>query len=62
MAEHKLESTWVLWEHKSLTNSKNSNDWLGSMRDVCEFSTVEVKLFMCLKADMYMSMRIDFLG
>ena len=35
---HNLQHTWVLWEHKQVTKSE---DWKNSMREVCEFSTVE---------------------
>ena len=35
---HALEHTWVLWEHKQVNNKE---DWKNSMREVCEFSTVE---------------------
>lgn len=35
---HPLQHVWVLWEHKSNTSPE---DWSNSMREVCEFSTVE---------------------
>ena len=35
---HPLQSTWVLWEHKSISKT---DDWSQSMKAVCEFSTVE---------------------
>jgi hypothetical protein len=35
---HPLQNTWVLWEHKQ---AKNQDDYENSMREVCEFSTVE---------------------
>lgn len=35
---HNLHNTWVLWEHKQVTKQE---DWKNSMREVCEFSTVE---------------------
>ena len=38
MSTHKLQNTWVLWEHKQVTKQE---DWKNSMREVCEFSTVE---------------------
>jgi len=37
-APHQLQSTWVLWEHKQVTKQE---EWKDSMREVCEFSTVE---------------------
>jgi hypothetical protein len=37
-ASHPLQNTWVLWEHKQ---AKNQHDYENSMREVCEFSTVE---------------------
>jgi hypothetical protein len=35
---HQLQNTWVLWEHKQVTKQE---DWKNSMREVCEFSSVE---------------------
>ena len=37
-----LQHTWVLWEHKQVSKSE---DWANSMREVCEFSTVEGEFF-----------------
>lgn len=35
---HKLQNTWVFWEHKHCTNDA---DWSNAMREICEFGTVE---------------------
>ena len=35
---HHLQHMWVLWEHKSVNNK---DEWANSMREVCEFSTIE---------------------
>jgi hypothetical protein len=36
--DHPLQNSWVLWEHKKV---QREEDWKNSMREVCEFSTVE---------------------
>ena len=38
MATHPLQHTWVLWEHKQIAKQ---DEWKNSMREICEFSTVE---------------------
>jgi hypothetical protein len=35
---HPLQNSWVLWEHKQVAKQE---DWKNSMREVCEFATVE---------------------
>jgi len=35
---HPLQHTWVLWEHKEV---KSAEEWKDSMKEVCEFNTVE---------------------
>jgi hypothetical protein len=35
---HQLQHVWVLWEHKTVNKQE---EWANSMREVCEFSTVE---------------------
>ncbi|CAM9286891.1 unnamed protein product, partial [Ectocarpus fasciculatus] len=35
---HKLQNTWVFWEHKQC---QTNADWNNAMREVCEFGTVE---------------------
>jgi hypothetical protein len=37
-AIHPLQHTWVIWEHKAL---EKGGDWKDTMREVCEFSSVE---------------------
>jgi len=41
MATHPLQHTWVIWEHKMLEKEHADEDWSNSMREICEFSTVE---------------------
>ena len=35
---HPLQHVWVLWEHKG---NNPGEEWSNSMREVCEFSTIE---------------------
>ena len=35
---HPLQNSWTLWEHKQL---QKNEEWKNSMREICEFSTVE---------------------
>jgi hypothetical protein len=41
MADHQLQNTWVLWEHVPVERGASAEVWANSMKQVCEFSTVE---------------------
>mmetsp|Transcript_26931 Transcript_26931/g.27163 ORF Transcript_26931/g.27163 Transcript_26931/m.27163 type:complete len:190 (+) Transcript_26931:122-691(+) len=41
MATHPLQNTWVVWEHKQMGKDQGDEDWSNSMRDICEFGSVE---------------------
>ncbi len=38
---HSLQHTWVLWEHVPVERGATTEQWANSMKQVCEFSTVE---------------------
>jgi hypothetical protein len=38
---HPLQNTWVFWEHKELEKGNGDEDWNNSMKEICEFSSIE---------------------
>lgn len=38
---HGLQHTWVLWEHMPVERGASEQQWKDSMKQICEFSTVE---------------------